>query len=126
LEVTVVVGTKERGATVVEFAILLPVLLMVLGGVIDFGIALNADVTVSHAAHEGARLSSLDETATDADIKDRVKDTALPVITLTDDDITVDDCGEVTVIYESNTFLLAIFGFDTITVTGHGVEKCVA
>lgn len=120
------VRPKERGATAVEFAILLPVLLMLLGGLIDFGIALNADVTVSHAAHEGARLSSLDETATDMEIRERVKAAAEPIVTLADDDITVDDCGEVTVTYESNTFLLSIFGFDAITVTGHGVEKCVA
>jgi Flp pilus assembly protein TadG len=50
---------RDRGATAVEFALLLPVLLLLLFGIIDFGRALNAQVTLTQAAREGARLAAL-------------------------------------------------------------------
>jgi Flp pilus assembly protein TadG len=49
----------ERGAAAVEFALLLPVLLLIIFGIIDFGRALNAQVTLTQAAREGARLAAL-------------------------------------------------------------------
>lgn len=54
-------GTPDRGATVVEFALLLPVLLLMVFGIIDFGRALNAQVTITQAAREGARLDALNQ-----------------------------------------------------------------
>jgi Flp pilus assembly protein TadG len=50
---------RDRGAVAVEFAILLPVLLLVLFGIIDFGRALNAQITITQAAREGARLGAV-------------------------------------------------------------------
>ncbi len=49
----------DSGAAAVEFALLLPVLLLVTFGIIDFGRALNAQVTLTQAAREGARLAAL-------------------------------------------------------------------
>jgi Flp pilus assembly protein TadG len=43
----------------VEFALLLPVLLFLIFGLIDFGRALNAQITLTQAAREGARLAAL-------------------------------------------------------------------
>jgi len=43
----------------VEFALLLPLLLLIIFGIIDFGRALNAQITLTQAAREGARLASL-------------------------------------------------------------------
>lgn len=54
-------GARDRGAAAVEFALLLPVLLLVLFGIIDFGRALNAQITLTQAAREGARLAALGE-----------------------------------------------------------------
>jgi len=45
----------------VEFALLLPVLLLIVFGIIDFGRALNAQVTLTQAAREGARLAALNQ-----------------------------------------------------------------
>lgn len=42
-----------------EFALLLPLLLMMVFGLIDFGRALNAQLTLTQAAREGARLAAL-------------------------------------------------------------------
>jgi Flp pilus assembly protein TadG len=50
---------RDRGATAVEFALLLPMLLLLIFGIIDFGRALNAQITLTQAARTGARLAAL-------------------------------------------------------------------
>ncbi len=55
-------GARDRGAVAVEFALLLPVLLLIVFGIIDFGRALNAQITITQAAREGARLAALGDT----------------------------------------------------------------
>lgn len=55
-------GARDRGSVAVEFALLLPVLLLIVFGIIDFGRALNAQITLTQAAREGARLASLGDT----------------------------------------------------------------
>lgn len=52
-------AARDRGAAAVEFALLLPVLLLLVFGIIDFGRALNAQITLTQAAREGARLAAL-------------------------------------------------------------------
>jgi Flp pilus assembly protein TadG len=52
---------RDRGAAAVEFALLLPVLLLIVFGIIDFGRALNAQITLTQAAREGARLAALNQ-----------------------------------------------------------------
>jgi len=49
----------ERGAAAVEMALVLPVLLFLFMGMIDFGRGFNAQIQVSQAAREGVRLASL-------------------------------------------------------------------
>lgn len=50
---------RDRGSVAVEFALLLPVLLLIIFGVIDFGRAISDQITLTQAAREGARLASL-------------------------------------------------------------------
>ena len=45
----------DHGAAAVELALILPVLILLLGGIIDFGLAFNAQISATHAAREGAR-----------------------------------------------------------------------
>jgi Flp pilus assembly protein TadG len=45
----------ERGATAVEFALLLPVLLTILFGIIEFGMIMYGREVVTNASREGAR-----------------------------------------------------------------------
>jgi Flp pilus assembly protein TadG len=52
-------AARDRGAVAVEFALLLPVLLLLVFGMIDFGRAINAQITLTQAAREGARLAAL-------------------------------------------------------------------
>ena len=53
--------SRDRGAAAVEFALMLPVLLLIVFGIIDFGRALNAQITITQAAREGARLDALNQ-----------------------------------------------------------------
>ncbi len=49
---------RDRGAAAVEFALCLPLLLLLVFGIIDFGRALNAQITLSQAAREGVMLAA--------------------------------------------------------------------
>lgn len=46
---------NNRGQAFVEFALILPFLLVVIGGVVDFGLALFIGHVIENAAREGAR-----------------------------------------------------------------------
>jgi hypothetical protein len=48
---------KERGATILETALVLPILFAVIFGILEFGRAYNIFQTVTNAAREGARYS---------------------------------------------------------------------
>ncbi len=45
----------RRGATAVEFALTLPILVVILGGIIEYGWYIQSLTSVVHAAREGAR-----------------------------------------------------------------------
>ena len=47
---------SEAGASAVEFALLLPLLMMILFGIIEFGLALYQQAILTNASREGARL----------------------------------------------------------------------
>jgi Flp pilus assembly protein TadG len=51
--------TTDRGQAVVEFAVILPVLLMILFAILQFGIVFNNYIQVTAAAREGARKASV-------------------------------------------------------------------
>jgi Flp pilus assembly protein TadG len=56
----------ERGAAAVEFALVLPLYLLLLFGIVDFARAFNIQLTLSDAAAEGARTLAVGGTATAA------------------------------------------------------------
>ena len=62
---------SEAGAELVEFALVLPMLLLVFGGIVDFGLLLQRQQVVTNAAREGARLAVLPG-YTAADVQARV------------------------------------------------------
>lgn len=51
--------SSKRGAELVEFAFALPLLLVVFGGIVDFGLLLQRQQVLSNAVREGARLAVL-------------------------------------------------------------------
>lgn len=60
----------DTGAAAVEFALLLPILLTLVFGIIDFGRAYHAQVTLTHGAREGVRVLAFG--GTQADVQDRL------------------------------------------------------
>ncbi len=62
---------SEEGAQLVEFALVLPLLLLVMLGIAEFGFMFQRYEVVTNAAREGARLAVLPGYA-DADVKARV------------------------------------------------------
>jgi hypothetical protein len=63
--------TSERGAELIEFALVLPLLLLLVLGIVDFGFMFQRLEVVTNAAREGARLAVLPGYDTN-DVIDRV------------------------------------------------------
>src|SRR5438093_7131634 len=62
---------NERGAVLVEFALVLPLLLVLFAGMFDLGLAFQQYQAVTNAAREGARMAVLPGYST-ADVEGRV------------------------------------------------------
>jgi Flp pilus assembly protein TadG len=61
----------ERGAELIEFALVFPILLLVVAGIADFGFLFQRYEVVTNAAREGARMASL-PSYTQSDVTQRV------------------------------------------------------
>lgn len=57
---------SERGAAAVEFALVLPILVMLVFGIVYFGLGYNAKLGVTAAVREGAREAALGHTNSEA------------------------------------------------------------
>lgn len=58
---------EEKGQSLVEFALLLPVLMLIILGIIEFGFMFNAKITLNSAAREGARVYAVSKEAGEVD-----------------------------------------------------------
>jgi Flp pilus assembly protein TadG len=87
------VAPRRSGSTLVEFAIVLPLLLAVLIGIMEFGWLVKNNLTIANAAREGARNASLGKTTTE--IRTRVQNTATPLSTVSPN-------GSVTIMWSDN------------------------
>ena len=122
----------ERGASVVEFALIVPLLIVLVLGIIEFGHAFQVQGTLSAAAREGARVMALQSNPAAARAAVRgAAPTLDPVIT--DRQITVSPAAcPVTTTTTANVrvtirypmpFLTGFFGAD-VDLTGTGVMRC--
>jgi hypothetical protein len=50
---------RERGGVLVEFAMVVPILLVIFAGIVDFGLMMQRREVVTNAAREGARIAVL-------------------------------------------------------------------
>jgi Flp pilus assembly protein TadG len=117
---------SERGAAAVEFALVLPILVVILFGVIEFGGVYHAQLMVTGAAREGAREMAVQGDPTDAvdaalDAAVGIADDALDV------DVSLAACAAgqdvtVTVSYD-RPFLTGLFGA-TVELTGLATRRC--
>ena len=65
-------GQNDRGAELIEFALVLPLLLAMLAGIADFGRMFQRLEVTTNAAREGARLASLPGYS-QTDVQNRVR-----------------------------------------------------
>src|SRR5215470_20320242 len=124
---------SDRGAAAVEFALVLPLLLILIFGIIDFGRMLNAKITLTEAAREGARATAL--VGGDAGAS-RVR-TAADGLSVNDPDVQPcppsagpDDDAVVTVTYDFRfitpiSLLLGAGGDGTVKLSARGVMPCL-
>jgi len=120
----------DGGAAALEFALVLPVLLLVVFGLIDFGRMLNAQLVISDAAREGARAAAL---VGQAEGEARIDSITGATIGAVERD--VDECptnpgpsdfaaATVTVDFIWATPLGVILDNADVTITGHSEMQC--
>ncbi|WP_113719564.1 TadE/TadG family type IV pilus assembly protein [Arthrobacter dokdonensis] len=129
---------SERGAAAVEFALVVPVLLLLLFGIIEFGRVYNAQIELTGAAREGARVMAIgnDPAAARAAAKagapslnPALTDAQLAVVTTgTDPSSCLKAAGAANVSVTVTaryplTFLTGMFG-NTVSITGKAVMQC--
>jgi Flp pilus assembly protein TadG len=135
----------ERGAELIEFALIFPLLLVVIGGIVDFGFIFQRMEVVTNAAREGARIAVLPGYNL-ADVQGRVQGyineglgpgaatatTSLNVVTITPASGAPFSAAQVTVNYNSTYLvlgtLIALVGgdpgdFGTITLTAQSTMR---
>lgn len=118
---------SERGAAAVEFAILLPLLLLLVLGTIEFGRFYNAQIILTNAARDGVRVMAINNDPSGA--KTATKNAAASVSTsITDGDITLSTTTCSTgnqVTLTVNHELATITGIaGPFAMTGKGVMLC--
>jgi len=69
-------GKNDRGASMVEFAIVAMLLFALIFGIIEFGWIFNGYITLTSAAQEGARLAIVMKDFDQAAVEQKVKDHA--------------------------------------------------
>ena len=121
----------ERGATAVEFAFILPLLIVLVLGIAEFGRAFQVSGTLSAAAREGVRVMALQNDPAAARTAVRNAAPSLnPAVTNAQITITPASCPtgatsttvRVTVTYPM-PFLTGFFG-SGVTLSGTGVMRC--
>jgi Flp pilus assembly protein TadG len=120
----------ERGAAAVEFALVLPLLLLLFIGIVEFSQALQVHARLSAAAREGARIMAL--TSNPAAARTAVH-AAVDSLDFPDSQITISPnaCAStdptetvaVTVIY-TQPFAAGLLGQNGVELTGKAVMRC--
>jgi Flp pilus assembly protein TadG len=64
-------GLSEKGAELIEFALVFPILALMFAGIVEFGVMFQRFLVVSNAAREGARVAVLPG-YTQTDVQNRV------------------------------------------------------
>lgn len=106
----------DRGAAAVEFALVLPILVVLLFGVIDFGRALFAYNYLTAAVREGGRFAAVQESASsEAAVRDRMSVYLQQLETLA-----LPDVDPATITSVPNSVIDP--RYITVTITGYELE----
>lgn len=127
---------RDSGAVAVEFALILPIFLLLVFALIDFGRMMNIQITLTEAAREGARTAAVSHD------RDAAEARALQIAnqglgaSLDGDDVDVTPCPEqydpdavadttITYTFSYVTPLGVLIGSGGSTMTGRGVMPCL-
>lgn len=120
------IDKSERGAVAVEFAILLPLLLLLVLGIAEFGRAFNAQITLTNAAREGARVMAITNKPADARTAAQNAAASLGNIPASDIILSAESCSNPTQVTMTINFTLStatgIAG--PFPLNGKGVMLC--
>ncbi|TFD25470.1 TadE/TadG family type IV pilus assembly protein [Cryobacterium lyxosi] len=117
----------ERGAAAVEFALILPILLLLVLGLVEFSRVFNVQISLSNAAREGARVMAIEN---NPGLARSAATAAAPSVnpSVAEGDITVNNCTAtittVTMTIDYDVDLLTGFFGETLPLTGTGVMLC--
>lgn len=128
---------KERGAVAVEMAMVLPLLLLILIGTMEFGRVFNVQNSLTQAAREGARHAAIHYNKADLDVSGTALASAPSLnglgVTVTDN---ADDCAPGEDVQVTTSVTLASMsgfldagwfgspGLFPMKLTGVGVMRC--
>ena len=120
--------SRERydgGAVLVEFALVLPILLVLLVGIIEFGRAYNTTVSMQGAARERARELALRRSAAEVEaaVRNAAPSVEIDAIAQTPCPAAGDGEAEV-LVTEDFTFGIPFVPLGTKTLTATGVMRC--
>lgn len=117
---------RERGAAAVEFALVAPILLALVGGIVEFSHAYNLQISVTQAAREAARTMAVQN---DQGLARAAGVAGAPGLapasfgfTFAPGTCAADVVANVTVTYSAPA-MTGMFG-TTFTVTGVGAMRC--
>jgi Flp pilus assembly protein TadG len=117
---------RDRGAIAVEFALVAPILLALLAGIVEFSHAFNLQISVTQAAREAAREMAITNDQDDAETAAANGapglDAAAFAYTFTPATCTDDGTVTVEISYAADT-LTGLFG-SGVTLTGVGAMRC--
>ncbi len=102
---------SERGASLVEFALVIPILLTLVMGIIEFGWLFNGWITITGAAREGARLAVVGKDFDEIDSAVKNHAATLDNVNVS---LTTGEAGEQTVVSVSGNLPLLV-GFFPIS-----------
>jgi len=120
-----VANDRTRGAALVEFAMILPILILLVFGIIEFGRGYHAKTTLTHAARESVRIAALDTGDPAQVARDAAPNLDPGAITVV---VVPSPCvpGQpVTVTLEyDHEYAIPLFGSGTWGLEGSGVMRC--
>ena len=117
-------GPDDRGSAVVEFAVVVPLLVLVVLAVVQVGLALHVRATIQSAAAEGARVAAISGTATGVARTRAVLATSIAdgvVEDVTASSVTVRGVATVVVVVHARLPLVGLLGPTALVVQGHAL-----
>lgn len=124
--------SRDRGAAAVEFALVLPILLLLVIGILEFGRAYHVQTTLSNAARDGVRVMALQDNSSAAEAQTMESaeslDITVDMITVTPStgcaaSGTAPGMASVTIEYPFE-LISGFLPIDDFTLTGKGTMRC--